>query len=135
MSTTTPLTRFRNSKAKQKLNQWTKSAFSDRIFVTLLLLWVLPILATSTLVAINLSNLPQTVPLFYNRIWGEPQLSRNYFLFLPLGGAFLLGVFNLGLAINFHGKDRVFSYLLAGSALLVTALATLTVTNIIRLFL
>lgn len=125
-----PVKKFDVSK---NFSQWTQSATGDRLFVGLFFAWLVFVLLAAAYAAVNFGRLPDQIPLFYSRPWGESQLSNRYFLFLPIGGAFLLGIFNLGAATSFHFRDRVVSYLLAGTATLVAALSFLSVVNIIKL--
>ena len=78
-------------------------------------------------------KLPPQIPLFYSRAWGEGQLATKQYIFLPIIGVLLLGVFNLGLAVSFPARDKVLAYLLAGTASLVGILSAITIFNIIRL--
>ncbi len=122
-------------KVRESLAQWSQPAIADHFFVLFILLWLIPVILGMVVVAINYSSLPNQIPLFYSRVWGETQLAGKIFLFLPIGGTLLLGLFNLGLATSFHTKDKIFSYLLAGTASLVSALSFLAVVNITRLML
>jgi hypothetical protein len=116
-----------------EIHRWSESAFSDRLFRIFLLCWSLPLIFVSLYLARYFSLLPSQVPLFYTRSWGEAQLAPKNYLFLPIIGTVLLGIFNLGLATTFHPKDRIISYLLAGTASLVAILAALTLGSIINL--
>lgn len=125
--------RFQDLQAGEKLSAWSRSAFSDTLFRSLLLLWFFPITIATIYTAYILKNLPDQVPLFYSRTWGESQLAAKAYLFIPLVGSFLLGIFNFGVAINYHAKDRVSSYLMAGAAALISILASITIFSIIYL--
>ncbi len=120
-------------KTHEKLSSWTESAFSDRFFWLFASLWALPLLISAIYILLNYSNLPMEIPLFYSRIWGEGQLAKQIYIILPTAGAVLLGIFDLGLAINFHSKDRVFAYLLSATSSLVAILVLVTTLNIINL--
>lgn len=112
-----------------------RSAYNDRLFWLFLSGWFLPLLICAVYILINFGALPKEVPLFYSRVWGEAQLAKGNYIFLPVGGAFLLGIFDFGLAISWHPKDRVFSYLLCGAAALVAILVlvtTVSITNLVR---
>ena len=107
---------------------------SDKYFKMFFLLWIVPFLIMLILVVFKFFSLPPQVPLFYSRIWGENQLANKEFLFLPIAGVFLLGIFNNALGMMFYPKDKVMSYLLAGAASLVSILSTITIINILLLF-
>lgn len=116
-----------------EIHRWSESAFSDRLFRAFFLCWITPLILISLYAVRFFSLLPSQIPIFYTRGWGEAQLAPKSYLFLPIIGTVLLGIFNLGLATTFHPKDRVISYLLAGTAALVAILTTLTLGSIINL--
>ncbi len=118
---------------KEKFSGWTQSAFSDRLFWLFFCTWALPLLVSVIYVLLNFSGLPSEIPLFYSRVWGETQLAKQIYILLPTIGAILLGIFDLGLAITFHAKDKVFAYLLSATASLVAILVLVTTFNIINL--
>lgn len=119
--------------AGKDFSQWTHSATTDKYFRTFFLIWIIPLLLTLGYILINYSNLPNEIPLFYSRLWGEAQLANRTLIFLPLGGSLLLGIFNISLATSYHERDKVLSYFLAGSASLVSLLSAITVINIVNL--
>lgn len=110
-----------------------RTAFSDRLFWLFFGSWFLSIFISLIYILINFSSLPKEIPLFYSRVWGEEQLAKNIYIFLPVTGIFLLGIFDFGLAISWHSRDRVFSYLLFGTASLAAILVLVTTVNIINL--
>ncbi len=124
---------FKNLRAGQRISGWSQSAFSDRMFLAFLGAWLVPLVISAAYAMLNFGNLPLEIPLFYSRIWGEAQLAGNGYIFLPAVGSFLLGIFDFGLAISFHPKDRVFAYLLAGTSSLLAILTLVTTANIVNL--
>lgn len=133
LSFTKELRFFTNIKAKEAVESYFQSAWHDKIFWTMVLVWFVPLLITALISLIAIRSLPQEIPLFYSRLWGETQLAARNFLLLPVGGAFLLGIFNFGLAANFHSHDKITSYLLSGTAAVIALLAAITSLNIINL--
>jgi hypothetical protein len=129
----TGLRQFQDFKAKERFTSWSQSAISDQLFLFFFLTWIFPLLFIFIYLVANLSQLPDLVPLFYSRVWGETQLAARYYLFLPAVGTLLLGIFNFGLAVNYHREDRVSSYLLSGTATLISFLTAITIFNIINL--
>jgi len=117
----------------EKISSWSASSLQDRYFRLFFLTWFLPLAISVIFVVIHFSQLPQEIPLFYNRLWGQAQLAQKGYLFLPLGGATLLGLGNLAFAVSWHEKDRIFSFLLAGTASLVAILASITTIKIVLL--
>lgn len=105
----------------------------DNIFKTFLILWLVPLVLTLIYILFYFRNLPTQIPLFYSRLWGESQLAARPYIFLPVAGTFLLGIFNFSLATSFHSKDKIFSYLLSGTMILLSFLAAITTFNIINL--
>lgn len=87
-----------------------KTAAVDKYLRGFFLVWIIPLLLITVFTLLNYSGLPKEIPLFYSRVWGEAQLTGKSLIFLPIGGIFLLGIFNLSLAANFHEHDRVLSY-------------------------
>lgn len=112
---------------------WSQSAFSDRFFWLFFVLWLLPLLVSLGYTLLNFAQLPLQIPLFYSRVWGEAQLAKAIYIYLPALGVFLLGLFDLSLAVNLHAKDRVFAYLAAGTSSLLAVLCFITTFNIINL--
>lgn len=121
-------------KPPQGFASWSKSATSDKYFVTFVAIWLAALLITLISVLFYFGSLPAQIPLFYSRVWGEQQLAPRAFIFLPLAGTLLLGLFDIATGITFHLQNRVMSYLLMGTASLVSILSAITVINIIRLF-
>lgn len=119
--------------ARETISSWSQSAKSDSLFLILVLVWFIPSVLTLIYTALNFNLLPNQIPLFYSRAWGQAQLAAKHYIFLLSGGTFLLGLFNFGLAVGFHAKDRVLSYLLSAAAALASLLAAITTVNIIIL--
>ncbi len=107
---------------------------ADKYFQVFFLLWLIPLLITLILALFRFYSLPPQIPLFYSQVWGENQLANKEFLFLPIAGVFLLGIFNNALGIKFYTKDKILSYLLSGTASLVSLLGAITIVNILLLF-
>lgn len=122
--------RFRVS---ERLGDWSRSAFSDRVFLVFVFLWIAPILTVLLFSFWRYQDLPNQIPLFYSHVWGESQLAVRSYVFLPSAGVVLLGLFNLGLAISFHEKEKVLSYFLAGTAGLISVISAITIYNIVVL--
>lgn len=117
----------------EKISAWSQSALSDRLFLLFLFGWLTPITLGLAYSLLIYSQLPEEIPLFYSRPWGTDQLASRVYIFLPTAGTFLLGIFNFGIAISRHATDKTFSYLLTGTASLVSVLAAITTINIINL--
>lgn len=117
----------------EKISAWSQSALSDRLFLLFLFGWLAPIILGLVYGLLIYGQLPEEIPLFYSRSWGTDQLANRIYIFLPAAGAFLLGTFNFGIAVSRHATDKTFSYLLTGTASLVSVLATITTINIINL--
>lgn len=116
-----------------RFSSWTQSAFSDRFFWLFFFVWLILLVGAFGYILFNFNRLPMEIPLFYSRVWGQSQLAKTGYIYLPLAGVFLLGIFNFSLAVNFHQNDRVLSYLAAGASSLIAILAFLTTFNIINL--
>jgi len=119
--------------SRQDLMAWSKSATSDKYFRWFFFIWSIPLILTILFTLINFGKLPQEIPLFYSRLWGESQLAKKILIFLPTGGTLLLGIFNLSLGASFQEKDKIIAYFLSGSAGLVSFLSAITIFNIINL--
>lgn len=124
---------FKKISVESNFSSWAQSAKTDKYFRAFFLIWIIPLLLSLGYILINYANLPNEIPLFYSRLWGEAQLANKILIFLPLGGTLLLGIFNLSLAISLHEKDKVLSYFLAGSASLISLLSAITLVNIVNL--
>ena len=126
--------KFHHFQTREKLTKWSQSAFADRFFLLLSATWVLAIILTTAVILFSFPFLPKEIPLFYSRPWGDPQLATTPYIFLPVAGSLLLGIFNLGMGVTYHPKDKVLSYLLIGTTTLVSILSLVTTFNIILLF-
>lgn len=110
-----------------------EEAKTDKYFRTFFYIWIIPLLLIIIFTVLNYTGLPKEIPLFYSRTWGDNQIAQKGFIFLPIGGTLLLGIFNLGLGANYLQKNIVISYFLAGCASLVSILSAITIFNIINL--
>jgi hypothetical protein len=77
------------------------------------------------------SFLPPLTPLFYGRPAGEAQLTKTLGLFIAPGASFLITILNLCLSLRV--KDDFLKKLLAISAIVISALTTITIIKIILL--
>lgn len=127
------LSRHLEFKPPERFSSWVKSAQADKYFVTFFFIWLVGLLGALVVILITFPSLPLQIPLFYSRVWGEKQLAERGFIYLPVVGSFLLGLFNITIGIHFHQRDKAITYLLAGTASLISVLSALTVVNIIRL--
>lgn len=118
-------------KASERLSSWSESAIHDWMVLSAFFVWIIPLLLVVIFVVLSFSKLPITIPLFYSRPWGDLQIARNQFIFLPVVSAFLIGVVNFALAVTLHQRDKVASYILAGIATLASLLAVITTYNIV----
>lgn len=119
--------------AGKDFSLWMRSAANDKYFRAFFFSWIIPLVLILVYILINFWGLPKDIPLFYSRVWGEDQIIKRAFIFLPVTGTLLLGIFNFSLAVSFHEKNRVISYFLAGSSCLVSLLSMITIFNIINL--
>lgn len=124
---------FNQNQAKEKLSGWLHSALTDNFMILFFALWFLPLAAITIFAIFSFGSLPDQIPLFYSRRWGEAQLAPKGYIFVPAIGSFLLGIFNFCLGINFHPKEKVLAYLLGGTAAVVALLAAITGGKIIIL--
>ncbi len=110
-----------------------QSAFNDNLFLLFGAVWLASIVLTFGVIMVNFGALPNEIPLFYSHLWGAAQVAKKLYIYLPVVGISMLGIFNFGFAINFHPRDRVFAYLLGGTATLVAILTAITTINIVYL--
>ncbi len=124
---------LKDLRAKETISKWSESAFQDKFFGLVLLCWFVPIVFSILYIAFNYSTLPSQIPLFYSRMWGEGQLAKTGYIYLPPLGALLLGIVNFALAISFHNRDKVMAYFLFATSALISVLAAITIFNIVNL--
>ncbi|MDO8515524.1 MAG: hypothetical protein Q7S14_03415 [bacterium] len=105
----------------------------DPYLILVFAIWVLTVIST-VMVLIYLKNrLPETVPLFYSRIWGEGRLAQKNFLFLlPLGNLFF-GIFNLGFSLSFFQKEIFLTRVLQIVTIVISVLTLFSLINIVNL--
>lgn len=101
-------------------------------FFSLVTLLLVLLQSGAILAAKNL--LPEKVPLFYTRPWGEEQLAPNHFLFLLPAVSFLVLMLNMLLQrLLFKRGEVALSWIILSSGLLFSILATFTLLKIIFL--
>lgn len=86
-------------------------------------------------IAVIFSQLPQQIPLYYSRPWGEDQITSPIYLFILPLGSLAFHYISLLLIVTQTYRYRVYSQLLIIFSLLVTILSSFTIYNIIRLVL
>lgn len=80
------------------------------------------------------SSLPDFVPIFYSRPWGEEQLAVKNWLFLIPGSSFIVFVFSSQIGRLLWKKNGDFlPFILNGISLLFSVLGTVTLLKIIFL--
>jgi len=128
-----PIRQFRSFHTKERLSTWSESAIKDKLILACIFIWFFLLITNAVFVFLNLKNIPNLIPLFYSRAWGDLQLARKEFIFIPLIGAVIIGLANFTLAVSLHKTDKVNSYILSSTASLLAILATYTCYNIIVL--
>lgn len=125
-------TKFRVSPAGfgKDLRPW---ILGDKLAIGLIALWFLPLIICLVYAFLNYKFLSREIPLLYSRIWGENQLAPKNYIFLPIWGSFILGLFNIFLSYVFRETDKIYKYLLLASGAIVSILASITVIEIIEL--
>lgn len=84
--------------------------------------------------ALNISRLPQQIPMFYSLTWGEPQLgSILQFTILPSLSLIII-LTNLIILSHLHNSQLPVKRLISFCTLLVTTLLTITGFKIILIF-
>lgn len=124
---------FQQANQSTAISTWFGQAKQDRLLVFFVVVWSFMILFSTIYSAWNFPSLPDQVPLFYSRPWGQMQLATKINVFVPIFGVLLLGILNFSLAIAMYAKDKILAYLLAGAASLTSFLCSLTVVNIVNL--
>ncbi len=95
---------------------------------------LLVIAADLLLIFVKRSRLPEQVPLFYSRPWGQEQLAAKDYLFLIPLFSFLVFILNYYLSLILLKKGEKFLTILSsGLALLFSVLGTITLWKIIFL--
>jgi len=95
---------------------------------------LLVIAADLLVVFIKRSSLPEQVPLFYSRPWGQEQLAAKDYLFLVPLASFLVFILNYYLSLVLLKKGEKFLTILSsGLALLFSVLGAITLWKIIFL--
>lgn len=131
-----PISRqFRYLEAGAVVANRTKEVLADRFVVTFIVTWGILIGFTVAFILLRRSGLPSEIPLFYSLPWGEKQLAPRDFIFLPVLGTTLLGIFNLSIGINFYRQEKIITYFLTVTATSLALLSTITTLNIVNLFL
>lgn len=106
----------------------------DKMLGKLFFLNLFSIIVSLGLIIIKMGNLPLSVPLFYNRPWGNEQLAPKALLFLIPAISTAIFILNFQLVKIFLKKDDGFLALTMSSfSLLCSLLGTITLGKIIFL--
>lgn len=112
------------------------TAAKQSLFKKISVINLLVIFWGTVILALKWQSLPEKVPLFYSRPWGEEQLASSKFLFsLPLLSlVILIGNGILGsVKVKSKKNDRFLTTVGASFSLLFSLLAALTIVKIILL--
>lgn len=90
------------------------------------------LLAGIIIIFVFWTKLPPQIPLYFSRPWGEEQLAKPIFVFLPLALSFVFLLLNLIFARLAAGNDFLKKVLILG-ATATAVLATITIIRIIFL--
>ncbi len=105
----------------------------DRVALVAVSFWLFFLFSSIFYLLIYFPNLPVSIPLFFSRSWGEPQLAQKIYLWvLPVGNLFL-GVVNVSFAISLHRSNQFLSRILLAITPIISLLSALSVINIINL--
>lgn len=107
---------------------------TDRTIAVSILIALIAVIGTLGLTLWVYASLPLVVPFWYSIPWGEARLAPRIFLIYLLGGALLLILGNL-LVAKIARSIPTATHLLALTSALVAILASITVLQIIRLWL
>ncbi len=95
---------------------------------------LLVIFAETILIFVKRSSLPEKIPLFYSRPWGEEQLADNKLIFMVPVISLIILIFGCQMGkILVKKKDRFLPSLIKSGALLFTILGVIALFKIIFL--
>ncbi len=104
------------------------------IFSTLWQYNLLAVFIETVLILIKRTSLPERIPLFYSRPWGEEQLADSNLIFAFPVFSLVILIFSSQISkILVKNKDKFLSALINGGALLFTLLGVITLFKIIFL--
>lgn len=86
-------------------------------------------------IVIIFNQLPQQIPLYYSRPWGEDQITAPIFIFILPLGSLLFHLATCVLIIAETHRYRVYAQLLLAFSFVVAILSSFTIYNIVRLIL
>ncbi len=108
--------------------------FKDKVLSKLLKANLFVMAADLLIILIKIGSLPEKVPLFYSRPWGEEQLAEGNFLFLIPFSSFLIFVLNWQISRILLKRGETFLAILNNSfSLLFSLLGAITLYKIIFL--
>lgn len=111
---------------------WLK--YGDRYVVVTTIISILAILLISLSFFIVYAILPERLPLFYSKPWGEDQLvSKEGFMILPLIILIISSV-NLMIFSQLHPTQKILKRVLLLNSALVSVMAFITTVNILIIF-
>jgi hypothetical protein len=122
------------NKYKDKyIQMFGRSFYHDVVMLTMVTLYALILAATLLLLIFRVKSGMGIIPLSYNVIYGVTSLGSWWNLYLYLIGYSILGLLNLFVAWAFFEKERLISYLMGLTNIVVGILFIIVIYNLTAL--
>lgn len=115
------------------MNEFFKEARKDKVISGGFLLALIIIFLTFIYILLNIRSLPSYIPLFNQLPWGEKRLGTTFTIFIPLGIAIFIAIFNAITCSFMYKKSQIISRMLVVSSVLVAFLSFLFIIRTIQL--
>jgi hypothetical protein len=117
---------FQINEDLKKLSKDHASSWVIRLIFGLLLL-------LSGLVSFYYSRLPQKIPLFYSRPWGQDQLVDKHYFFILVGILIVFSLLNLIIASRQRTKNPVLSQIFIWSTIIICLMGFIDILKILSI--
>ena len=84
-------------------------------------------------ILIRFGSLPPYMPLFNQLPWGNQRLGTSIMIFIPLGIAIFIAIFNILICYFIYKKSQIISRMLAATSVLIAFLSFLFILRTINL--
>ncbi|OGH38208.1 MAG: hypothetical protein A3B44_00960 [Candidatus Levybacteria bacterium RIFCSPLOWO2_01_FULL_38_21] len=115
------------------MNGFFNEAKKDKVISGGFLVTLILILLIFIYVLLNIRLLPPYIPLFNQLPWGEKRLGTTFTIFIPLGIAIFVAIFNAIILSFIYKKSQIISRMLAVLSILIAFLSFLFIIRTIQL--
>jgi len=124
------VTHFRLKDVRQEWNDVDADKITKIVFLVSAVIYLL----TLGFFLYNRQLLPPELPIFYSKPWGQERLAGSDAIWIPIAIGFVLLIVNGFLSLKVFAKERFLQKIIAWANLATTAMISVTLIKIMRLF-